>query len=203
MNLHSYFRRHISEFHMNKREAILHATLHLLAHKGFHGFSIKQVADSAGVAAGTVYLYFNDREDLILQLHTQIMDQVAQHIFAEHDPQQPLFEQFRQLCLSLWHLFKRNPEIVLSKNQFDHLPPDLLRNRHADAKTTFYPLISFFERGRKEGVLKDLPDDILFSLGFEHYFALARKVMIGLVDLDDRVLEALILAGWDAISSVK
>lgn len=185
---------------MNKRDAILEATLHLLANKGFHGFSIKQVADQAGVAAGTVYLYFNDREDLILQLYTEISNRVAAHLFAGHDTQQSLFEQFRQLCLSFWQLFKQKPEILLSKNQFDHLPPDLLRNRYADARATFYPLLAFFDRGREEGVMKNLSDEILFSLGFEHYFALARKSMIGLVEIDDDVLEKTIAASWDAIA---
>lgn len=190
-------------FSMNKREAILQATLHLLAHKGFHGFSIKQVADQAGVAAGTVYLYFNDREDLILQLDAQIMEQVAQYIFANHNPRQPLFDQFQQLCLSFWHFFKQNPEILLSKNQFDHLPPDVLRNRHADAKTIFYPLITFFESGRDSGALKSLPNEVLFSLAFEHFFALARNAMIGLVNVDEEMLKSIILASWDAITTVK
>ena len=188
---------------MNKREAILQATLHLLAHKGFHGFSIKQVADLAGVAAGTVYLYFNDREDLILQLDAQIMEQVAQYIFANHNPRQPLFDQFQQLCLSFWHFFKQNPEIQLSKNQFEHLPPEVLRNRHADAKTIFYPLITFFESGRADASLKNLPNEVLFSLAFEHFFALARNAMIGLIDIDDMMLEDIVLASWDAITAVE
>lgn len=187
---------------MNKREAILQATLHLLAHKGFHGFSIKQVADLAGVAAGTVYLYFNDRDDLILQLDAQIMERVAQHIFTDHDSRQPLFEQFQQLCFSFWHFFEENPDILLSKNQFDHLPPEVLRNRHTGAKTIFHPLIAFFERGRAEGVMKNLSDEILFSLGFEHYFALARKAMIGLLEIDEAKLHQIVRASWDAIAVV-
>ncbi|MEX0614479.1 MAG: TetR/AcrR family transcriptional regulator, partial [Methylophaga sp.] len=36
-----------------KRDAILNATLELLASSGFHGFSIKQLAAKAGVATGT------------------------------------------------------------------------------------------------------------------------------------------------------
>lgn len=186
---------------MNKREAILQAALYLLAHKGFHGFSVKQVADMAGVAAGTVYLYFNDKEDLILQLDAQIMERTAQHLFADHDPHQPLFDQFRQLCMSFWLFFKHNPEILLSKNQFDHLPPDILLNRYADAKTIFYPLVAFFESGRASGVMKNLPNEVLFPLAFEHFLALARNDMIGLVEVDDAMLENVVLASWDAITA--
>lgn len=186
---------------INKREAILEASLHLLANKGFHGFSIKQVADHAGVAAGTVYLYFKDREDLILQLHTQISEKVAQVIFAEHDPHQSLFNQYRQLCQSFWQMFADQPDILLSKVQFDHLPPDVLRERHEGAKSIFHPLIAFFERGRHELVMKNFSDEILFSLGFEPYFALARKQMLGLVEVTTLSLESLIAASWDAIAT--
>lgn len=185
---------------MSKREAILDATLNLLAYKGFHGFSIKQVAEQAGVGAGTVYLYFKDREDLILQLHTQIIEKVAQFIFAEHNTHQSLFNQYRQLCLSFWQVFSLYPEILLSKIQFDHLPPDVLRVRHQGTRITFHPLTAFFERGRQESLMRNLPDDILFSLGFELYFALARKQMLGLIKVDAAILEEVIAAGWEAIA---
>ena len=183
----------------NKREAILEATLHLLASKGLHGFSIKQVAELAGVAAGTVYLYFHDRDDLIQQLHLKVLERVASHLFAYHQPTQPLFKQYRQFCLSLWQLFLAEPDILLSKSQFDHMPPDVLHNQHASAKVTFLPLITFFSRGRDEGVMKDLPDDFLFALSFGPYFDLVRKHMVGLISVDEAMQEKMIVASWDAI----
>lgn len=185
---------------MSKRDAILYASLHLLANKGFHGFSIKQVADHAGVAAGTVYLYFADREDLILQLHRWIMEKMALAIFAHHQPDETPITQYRQVCRSFWRLFISDPDMLLSKVQFDHLPPDVLRVWHTDAKTFFEPLTIFFASGRQESMLKDLPDDVLFCLGFEHHFALARRQMLGLVTVDDEMLEKVISAGWDAIA---
>lgn len=188
---------------MNKREAILEATLQLLASKGFHGFSIKQVAEQAGVAAGTVYLYFHDRDDLIRQLHVGIVEKVARHIFAEHRSQESLFDQYRQLCLSFWGLFLQEPAILLSKVQFDHLPPDVLRIRHADTKTTLYPLMTFFEQGREKEVMKNFPDEVLFALGFEPYFDLVRKHMLGLLHIDEPMLELTIAASWDAIALVQ
>lgn len=188
---------------MNKRDAILDATLALLASKGFHGFSIKQVADKAGVAAGTVYLYFSDRDDLIQQLHTAIIEIIAQHIFVGHDQQQPLFAQYRQFCLGFWRLFLTRPEILLSKAQFDHLPPDILSLKYEDAKTVLYPLMAFLESGRQARVLKDMPDEVLFSVGFESYFALARKHLLGLVHIEAEMLEKIIAASWDAITLPK
>lgn len=185
---------------MNKREAILSATLNLLANKGFHGFSIKQVADQAGVAAGTVYLYFTDREDLIQQLQTGIVKTVGEHIFADHDVQQPLFFQYQQFCQSFWQLFMQQPNILLSKAQFDHLPPEVITAKNETIKQALNPLMAFLERGRQEGVMKNLPDEVLLSLGFEPYFSLARKQLLGLINIDANTLGQIIEANWDAIT---
>lgn len=186
---------------MSKREAILDATLNLLASKGFHGFSIKQVADQAGVAAGTVYLYFADREDLIQQLQIAIVDKVGEYIFAQHDQEQTLFLQYQQFCHSFWQLFLQHPNILLSKVQFDHLPPAVVNAKHEHAKQALSQLTIFLERGRKERVMKNLPDEVLFSLGFEPYFSLARKQLLGLITIDTAMLEKIICANWDAIAS--
>lgn len=183
----------------SKREAILEASMQVLATKGFHGFFIKQVADHAGVAAGTVYLYFADREDLIAQLYQWITEKFAQVVFAQHDPAQPFESQYRQLCAGFWKIFAQEPAFLLCKIQFDHLPSDVLRLKWAESQIHFQPLLSFFALGRKTGAMKNLPDEVLFSIGFEYHFALARKQMQGLVDIDDALLERAIKAGWDAL----
>ena len=184
----------------DKRQAILEATRGLLAQYGFHGFSMKQLAQKAGVAAGTVYLYFQDKEDLIRQLHEQILMDVAECVFAGHDTSMPLYEQYRQLWHSLWRFCIEHPDVVLSKDQFDHLPPDIQQAQHADAQRLFAPLLAMFERGRREGVFKPLPDEVLSSFGIENCPVLARKQLLGLIRLDDAALEAAISATWDAIA---
>lgn len=185
---------------MNKRDAILDATLKLLASKGFHGFSIKQVAQEAGVATGTVYLYFADRDDLILQLHSAIIETIAGYLFAEHDATQPFFTQYRQFCLSLWRMFKEQPDILISKAQFDHLPPATLTEKYEAARAVLHPFMHFLELGREQQAMRDMPDEVLFCLGFECYFALARKQMLGLVEINEERLEKVIAANWDAIA---
>lgn len=184
----------------DKRQAILAATRVLLTQYGFHGFSMKQLAQQAGVAAGTVYLYFKDKEDLIRQLHEQILMDVAECVFADHDTSRPLFEQYRQLWRSLWIFCIDHPDVVLSKDQFDHLPPDMQQVRQANAQRLFAPIFVMFERGRHEKVFKPLPDEVLGSFSIENCAVLARKQLLGQVTLDDDVLEAAFNASWDAIA---
>lgn len=185
----------------DKRAAILQATLSLLASRGFHSFSMKQLADMAGVAAGTIYLYFEDKQDLILQLHDEILRRVAEAVFVDYSPELDFQQQHRLMCRNIWHFFNDNPEILLSKSQFDHLPPEALRDRKAVAREQVRPMVEMFEHGKAAGVIKDLPEEVLFGLGMEPFFALGRQCHLGLVAVDDACLEKAIDAAWDAIST--
>ena len=52
----------------DKREAIVEAAIEVFAQKGFHAARISDVARAAGVADGTIYLYFDNKEHLLLSL---------------------------------------------------------------------------------------------------------------------------------------
>ena len=53
-----------------KREAIIQAALTLFAEHGFHNAPMSLLAKQAGVSAGTIYLYFADKDDLIHVAHS-------------------------------------------------------------------------------------------------------------------------------------
>lgn len=184
----------------DKRSTILCATLELLASRGFHGFSVKQLAEQAGVATGTVYLHFKDRDDLIRQLYYEVVHEVARHMFVCLDSRAPLVEQYRQICRNFWQFCLANQDIVSCKAQFDHLPSDIRRDQQNDSKEIVRPLFALFETGRRQAVIKPLPDDVLVSLAIEPFTALASKQWLGLVNLDKAALEQVINACWDAVS---
>ena len=56
-----------------KREAILNAAIKVFAKKGFHNSRISDVAKEAGVAEGTIYLYFENKDHLLLSVFSRKM----------------------------------------------------------------------------------------------------------------------------------
>jgi len=56
-----------------KREAILNAAIRIFAEKGFHHSRISDVAKEAGVAEGTIYLYFKNKDHLLLSVFSRRM----------------------------------------------------------------------------------------------------------------------------------
>jgi TetR/AcrR family fatty acid metabolism transcriptional regulator len=57
----------------DKREAILRAAITVFAQRGFFQAQVADVARLAGVAAGTVYLYFRSKDDLLVSIFEQTM----------------------------------------------------------------------------------------------------------------------------------
>jgi TetR/AcrR family transcriptional regulator, fatty acid metabolism regulator protein len=56
-----------------KRDAILRAAIDVFADRGYFNAQVADVARAAGVAAGTVYLYFRSKEDLLVSIFERTM----------------------------------------------------------------------------------------------------------------------------------
>src|SRR5918995_4936546 len=57
----------------DKRERILTAAIKTFARHGFFNAQVADVARAAGVASGTVYLYFRSKDDVLIQLFERTM----------------------------------------------------------------------------------------------------------------------------------
>jgi len=77
-----------------KREAILDAAIRIFAEKGFHSSRISDVAKEAGVAEGTIYLYFKNKDDLLLSVFSKrvgaFVEDVGRAVGRASSPQEKL-----------------------------------------------------------------------------------------------------------------
>ena len=60
-----------------KRERILRAAIKIFSQKGFFNSKVSDIARSAGVADGTIYLYFKNKDDLLISLFEEKMAEVV------------------------------------------------------------------------------------------------------------------------------
>src|SRR5271165_6484450 len=68
----------------NTRQAILRAALELFAENGFYRATTKAISRKAGIAEGTLFNYFQTKEDLALYFFEQELDEVIK--WYERDP---------------------------------------------------------------------------------------------------------------------
>jgi AcrR family transcriptional regulator len=67
------------------RTLILAAAERVFAHKGFDGAKIKDIADEAGLALGTVYAIFASKRDVFIGVHAQRGGALLQEVLAAID----------------------------------------------------------------------------------------------------------------------
>jgi TetR/AcrR family fatty acid metabolism transcriptional regulator len=82
-----------------KRDAILRAAIDVFAERGFFNAQVADVARAAGVAAGTVYLYFKSKDDLLVSIFERSMREGLTNgraaVADESDPRERLLRLAR------------------------------------------------------------------------------------------------------------
>jgi TetR/AcrR family fatty acid metabolism transcriptional regulator len=87
-----------------RRAAILDAAIETFAQRGFHHARVSDVARQAGVADGTIYLYFKSKDDLLISLFEEKMEEIVQTFRAEvtlHETSQDRLRCFIELHLKM------------------------------------------------------------------------------------------------------
>jgi TetR/AcrR family fatty acid metabolism transcriptional regulator len=67
----------------DKRERILDAAETVFAQHGFFAAKVSEIAKEAGVADGTIYLYFKNKDDLLISLFESRMERVNAHLASQ------------------------------------------------------------------------------------------------------------------------
>ncbi|WP_028025738.1 TetR/AcrR family transcriptional regulator [Enterovibrio calviensis] len=183
----------------DKKTQILEATEHLLAKHGFDRLSMQMVAKEAGVAAGTIYRYFSDKEDLLSQLRSHVVRQCATKMLGGFSHNMSLKQQFVTLWLNAWRLTISRDDNAINREQFDSLPYQNNGEQRVAEREAFSAVHQFFELGIADGTFKPLSTDVLSGIGIEPAICLARKQVKGIITLDETALDGVINACWDAI----
>jgi AcrR family transcriptional regulator len=92
------------------RQKILTSARNLFLEKGYEGFSLRQVAEEIGYSATTIYMHFDDKDDLLVNIIDQAYEKFTermQHVFEQ--TQDPL-ERIYNLGKSYIDFGINNPE---------------------------------------------------------------------------------------------
>jgi len=71
----------------SKVEAIYQQALKMIVDEGFDGLSMQKLARAAGVSPATIYIYFKDRDDLLMQLYQMEIDKYFAYVLRGFDPE--------------------------------------------------------------------------------------------------------------------
>jgi len=95
-----------------KYEAILESAIKVFARKGFHKSRISEIAREAAVADGTIYLYFKNKDDILISLFEDKLEQIIRELRAEIRQEQDPLEKLRKFIQTHLGLVSRNPDLA-------------------------------------------------------------------------------------------
>jgi TetR/AcrR family transcriptional regulator, repressor of fatR-cypB operon len=185
----------------DKREEIMQAALELIAEHGFHGAPMAMIADKAGVAAGTIYRYFESKDVLITELYRELEEKLVAFLQDGYSASKPIRERFLHINASVLRFFIANPLYFRYMEQYMYSPFGiaLKRDRLLGKSDEFDILKSIFEDGITQQVLKELPLPLHIALAFGPLLVLIRDHILGLISVDDAQIRQVIEACWDGV----
>jgi len=156
----------------DKYQRILEAAVKVFAEQGFFQSTISQIAKVAGVADGTIYLYFKNKEDILVQIFAFKTKQVFEGFREEVDRVSDPVEKLRNLVRRHLEEFQKDRHMAVVYQSETHQTSRRAEEQSREMSKLYLDLISeIVEQGQEDGCIrKDL------------YLGLVRRFIIGAVD---------------------
>jgi len=156
----------------NKVQAIRQKAVEMIVQKGFDGFSMQKLAKAANVSPATLYIYYKDREDLIMQLWGETFKEMAEATLKNFDPAMPFSEGLRVQWMNRARYCLKHPQQMQFMEQLRHSP---LQGKALDI------MGAGFKNAMKTFVSNGIKRKELVKVQVEVYWAIAFAPLYGLV----------------------
>ena len=183
----------------SKREAISNAAIELITTVGFGETSMSKIAKAANVSPATIYVYFENKEDLLNQIYLQVKRETSEAFLLGYDDSLPVEEGFRLIWENGFRYMLTNPTRFAFSEQFMNSP---LVNRvnKEEGSEYFQAIISLFERGKQEGILRDIPHSLFVAFFYAPPMMLGKQHHNGDLVLDKELQQKAFAFTWEALT---
>jgi TetR/AcrR family fatty acid metabolism transcriptional regulator len=156
----------------NKYHLILKAAVKVFARQGFYQSTVAQIAKEAGVADGTIYLYFKNKDDILVHFFNYRTKQVFDRFRAEVKIADNSLDKLRNLIRRHLTEFQRDRDMAVVYQVETHQNSRLAESQIREMSVMYQDLVSeIVELGQQEGrIRKDL------------YVGLVKRFILGAVD---------------------
>lgn len=156
----------------NKYHLILEAAVKVFARQGFYQSTVAQIAKEAGVADGTIYLYFKSKNDILVQFFNYRTKQVFDRFRAEVNKGDNSLAKLRNLIRRHLAEFQRDRDMAVVYQVETHQNSRLAESQIREMSKMYQDLVSdIVEAGQQEGnIRRDL------------YVGLVKRFILGAVD---------------------
>ncbi|RKQ37948.1 TetR/AcrR family transcriptional regulator [Oceanobacillus halophilus] len=155
-----------------KYHQIIEAAVRVIAKNGFHGSQVSKIAKEARVADGTIYLYFKNKEDILITMFKEKMGQFIEKIVEQTSKREYADEKLLTLIeMHFGQLSKDHDLAIVTQLELRQSNYDL----RLEINNVLKPYLSVIDDILKEGIEQDIfRDDIKITL--------VRQMIFGTLD---------------------
>lgn len=149
----------------DKREKILKAVYVLTGRQGLASVTIAGISKIAAVAAGTLYIYFKNKEEVVQMAYTAVEDKMTQEMYRDFDSSAPIKESLKKININMLNYRLNNYDETIFIDQYQQSGYIQLNfsKQLTEYEKQNKPLYDLLEKGQQEGVIKELDAIILIS----------------------------------------
>jgi AcrR family transcriptional regulator len=187
---------------IDKRNALVKATIELVNNDGFHATPMSKIAKMANVSPATIYLYFENKQDLVNQTYIDVKAEYTKYAFETYDENMSVEAGFELIWKRIADFKLKECEHAMFLAQCDNSPMIDEASRQQGIKH-LQPLLDLWERGKKEGIIKPLSDYLLYAYAINPLSFLMMIQKRGVFQLDKDLLEEAYQSAWSSIKVCK
>ncbi len=159
-----------------RREEIINAARDLFSRKGFHGTSMPDIAQAAGISTGLIYYIFPSKEDILLACCEEVAT-LHLDLFSQADHLADPLERFDFIVRELYTSLNRGSKrLIIMYRDSSTLPRETRQSILSMIKNLDKRFLELIEEGQRMGVFRqDIPEPRLLAanvLGLGHLWAL-------------------------------
>lgn len=184
---------------MDKKQAILESLLKLVNREGFYHLNMKNIAKEANIAAGTIYLYFKGKEELINALYRMIVTGFNQKVLEGYEEGRSVKDNFFDMLDRAIAFYLGAPDKFSFVEQYTYAPFLFKENRDENF-LLLLPIYKMMKEGKKQKIVKNIPDAILLSMIHGPMNTMIKMHLAHKTDLNKKgAKQRFYDACWDAI----
>ncbi len=162
----------------NKILGIKQKAMKMIVKEGFDGLSMHKLAKAAEVSPATIYIYFKDRDDLILQMCIEEASKMTAATLENFDPDMRFDEGLKLQWLNRANYCMKNPVSMHFMEQIRFSPFHDKAFKMID--TTFFSAMhQFVTTAIKRKELVSVPLEVYWSVAFAPLYQLVKMHMTG------------------------
>lgn len=182
---------------LSKIKDMQNATMKLVIKTGFMGLKMADVAKEAGIATGTVYIYYKNKEALINDVYIETKREIISQIIVNDDISD-FYSIFRKVWFKYFLFCYHNPEKMMFVDQF--LYSGYINDEVYDNVVSLYaPIYLLMKKAQAENIIK-VVDVEVFKSHLEGAIHETIKMMIKRkIAYSDELAEVCFQMAWDAL----